>query len=159
MKIQAELNGTSRRFEIVQACVGSRSGWNHMVDSGVQGGNYFVQPSRDHAGKELTRTRSITLDALAERLKAYPTHVKIDVEGCEEDVLQGGRKTLSGTERPLLFIELHNQIVSERGGNPRGVLALLREFGYETLASDGSRLDPSQILSKPLLRIIANKAK
>jgi len=159
MRIQARFNGVSHRLEIVQACVGSRIGWNQMVDSGIQGGRYFVQPSRDHAGKELTRTRSITLDALTEHLKTYPTHVKIDVEGCEEEVIRGGRNTLSRTEGPLLFIELHNRIVSERGGNPRRALELLEELGYDTFASDGGRLDHSQILSKPLIRIMAKKAK
>jgi FkbM family methyltransferase len=157
MRIQAELNGASRRLEIVQACVGSRVGWNDMVDSGIQSASYFVQPSQDHAGRELTRTRSITLDALSKQIEAYPTHVKIDVEGCEEEVLRGGTSTLSRTEGPLLFIELHNQIVSEQGGNPRRVLALLGELGYDTFASDGGRLDHSQILSKPLIRIMARK--
>jgi hypothetical protein len=126
-----------------------------MVDSGIQSASYFVQPSQDHAGKELIRTQSIALDSLAEQV--YPTHVKIDVEGFEEEVLQGGRKTLSRIDGPLLFIELHNQIVCERGGNPRRVLALLGELGYDTFATDGGRLDHSQILAQPLIRIMAKK--
>lgn len=157
MKIQADLNGVSRRLDIVQACAGNQIGWNDMVDSGIQSASYFVQPSQYHVGKELTRTQSITLDSLAEHAQTHPTHVKIDVEGCEGEVLRGGRNTLSQADGPLLFIELHNQIVSERGGNPMQVLTLLEELGYRTFASDGSQLDHSQILSKPLTRIIAKK--
>jgi len=157
MRIQADLNGVSRRVKIVQACAGSRIGWTDMVDSGIQSASYFVQPSQDHAGKELTRTQSITLDSLTEHVKTHPTHVKIDVEGFEEEVLEGGRKTLSRIDGPLLFIELHNQIVSERGGNPKEVLALLGELGYDTFATDGGRLDHSQMLAQPLIRIMAKK--
>jgi hypothetical protein len=57
----------------------------------------------------------------------------------------------------LLFVELHNQIVSERGRDPSRVLKLLGEFDYEIFASDGGRLDHSHILSKPLIRIMARK--
>ena len=156
MRIQAGLNGASQRLHIVQASAGSRVGWNDMVDSGIQGARYFVQPA-DHAGRELTRTRSTTLDALTECLQAQPTHVKIDVEGSEEEVLQGGQSTLSRKDGPLLFIELHNQIVAERGGDPSQVLKLLGKLGYDIFSSEGGRLKHSQILSKPLIRIMAGK--
>ena len=156
MRIQASLNSVSYRLEILQASVGSRVGWTDMVDSGIQSARYFVQPS-DHAGRELTRTRSITLDALTEHLQDQPTHIKIDVEGCEEEVLLGAIATLSRTDGPLLFIELHNQIVSERGGDPRKVLKILGELGYDTVAPEGARLNHCEIISKPLIRVMARK--
>jgi hypothetical protein len=97
------------------------------------------------------------MDALTERLQGQPTHVKIDVEGSEEEVLQGGQATLARTDGPLLFIELHNQIVSDHGGDPSRVPKLLGELGYDIYSSEGDRLDPSHMLSKPLIRIMAKK--
>jgi FkbM family methyltransferase len=157
MCIQAKLNGGNPRIAIVQACAGDRIGWKDMVDSGVQSASYFVPPAQDHTSGELTRTRSITIDGLAAKFEIQPTHIKIDVEGSEEAVVRGGRSTLARTDGPLLFLELHNQIVSNRGGNPGHVLGLLRELGYGTATADGLPIDDATILTKPLIRVMARK--
>jgi hypothetical protein len=86
-----------------------------------------------------------------------PTHIKIDVEGYEEAVLRGGMNTLDQTDGPLLFVELHNGMVLNRGGNPGGALGLLREFGYETLLTERVPIDDATILAKPLIRVMAKK--
>jgi len=61
-----------------------------------------------------------------------PTHVKIDVEGFEESVLRGGRRLLQSESAPLLFLELHNDMIRAGGRRPEAVLDLVDEFGYQT---------------------------
>jgi hypothetical protein len=128
-----------------------------MVDSGVQSGGYFVSPSKHHTTKEVTRTRAITINALAEQLEINPTHIKIDVEGAEEEVLLGGENVLQKCG-PLLFLELHNRIVTDQGKDPAQVLTFLNELGYELLGTDGTPIDESRILEWPLIRIMARKS-
>ena len=155
--IQAQLNRVADRLRIVRACASDCTGWREMVDSGVQSGSYFVSPGRDHTSGELTRTRSTTIDALVAQFKFQPTHIKIDVEGYEEAVLRGGSRTLGRADGPLLFVELHNEMVSNRGGNPSDALGLLRQLGYETLSPACVPMDHSSILATPLIRVIARK--
>jgi FkbM family methyltransferase len=52
-----------------------------------------------------------------------PQVIKIDVEGAEIDVLQGGRKTLED-EKPVLFIEAHSDALRDQ------CTELLESLGY-----------------------------
>lgn len=78
----------------------------------------------------------LTLDVLSDSLAAYPTHIKIDVEGAEWAVLQGGRKILA-TARPKLFVEVGPDTEDL-------VTGYLESLGY-ALSKHGSNLiaDPS----------------
>jgi len=159
MRIQANLNHVADRLTIVQASIGEHTGWRPMVAVGVLAAGYFVAPGRDHPDSELARTPAITLDGLAHDSGILPTHVKIDVEGYEAEVLRGGRELLSQTESPLLFIELHNQITRERNEDPEEPLALLRSLGYDTFTVNGDPLNKESVLSRPLIRIMARKPR
>jgi FkbM family methyltransferase len=70
-----------------------------------------------------------------------PDVVKVDVEGHELRVLQGLRDTLRRA-RPLLFLEIHPQMMSADPGN--GSLAdlvdELRSLGYPTVEVSGSEV-------------------
>jgi FkbM family methyltransferase len=156
MRIQAKLNGVGGRMSIEQASVGDSDGWQEMVATGVNGAGYFLPPG-DHAGRELTKTIATTLDGLVERHGVTPTHVKIDVEGAEASVLRGGRRLLAAEQPPLLFLEVHNEIVREHSGDPSETLKLLNRHGYRVFANDMLPLDEDYILSKPLLRVIAKR--
>ncbi|HST52676.1 MAG TPA: FkbM family methyltransferase [Pyrinomonadaceae bacterium] len=153
MKIQSRLNLTGDRLTVVQSAMGERAGWRRMVATGANGACYFVSPG-DHRGRELTRTRVTTLDQLSKELGISPTHVKIDVEGDEAAVLKGGREVLTGPDSPLLFLELHNEIIRGLNKDPAETLSLLETFGYEIFSTEGSRLREDFILSKPLLRVV-----
>lgn len=157
LNIQARLNHVVDRLQIVQASVGDQEGWQKMVSVGVLASGYYVAPAKDHSASEVTQTMAVTLDQLAERYKILPTHIKIDVEGYEAAVLRGGQQLLSQTPAPILFIELHNEISREGGGDPADPLMLLRDYGYRTFTVDGFPINDNAILKKPLIRIIAKR--
>jgi FkbM family methyltransferase len=157
-RIQARLNNVASRLHVVQASVGEQVGWRDMVAVGVLAGGYFVAPTETYPARELTQTREVTLDRLAEEYKLLPTHIKIDVEGYEAAVIGGGKYILSLPVAPMLFIELHNQMIRDRGGNPCETLSLLEGLGYETFTVDGVPVDRDSILNHPLIRVTAKKS-
>jgi FkbM family methyltransferase len=67
----------------------------------------------------------ITIDSLA---LADVTHMKVDAEGFEQEVLEGARATLRRC-RPVLSLELEER---HREGATSDVPALLAALGYET---------------------------
>jgi FkbM family methyltransferase len=157
MRIQAQLNRVSDRFQIVEATVGDKVGEQPMVAVGVLADGYFVTPSQAHSSQELTPTQATTIDHLTGATGRPPTHLKIDVEGAEAAVLRGAKQTLSRPDGPLLFIELHNQIVKERKEDPGEVIGLLRNYGYTPLAVDGTPISEETILGSDLIRVRAAK--
>jgi Methyltransferase FkbM domain len=125
-----------------------------MLGSGVFSDDYF-KVAEGRAPRELMNIRAVTVDSLTAEF-GVPTHIKIDVEGQEAAVLQGSRQTLI-QHSPKLFLELHNQLISQDGGNPYAALDELRDIGYCTFSLDGSPLDRDLIVQQPLIRIVATR--
>src|SRR6185295_16818850 len=109
-------------------------------------------PTHDTALSETTQTAAITLDGLVAKTGRTPTHVKIDVEGFEESVLLGGRQLLGGQGGPLLFLELHNEIIRAGGRKPEAVLDLVSEYGYRTFDFQNAPISREQLLAAPIAR-------
>jgi FkbM family methyltransferase len=86
-------------------------------------------------GRKQVRVRR--LDDVAAELELHPQHVKIDVEGHELAVLQGGR-TLFATHRPTLFLSTHEWI---RPGVHRACCDLLRQWGYQLQSLHGGSVE------------------
>lgn len=57
--------------------------------------------------------------------------MKIDVEGAEEAVLRGGGCLFSGTEAPILILELSDWTARGTGSSAAAVWDLLVEYGYQ----------------------------
>ena len=56
-----------------------------------------------------------------------PTHVKIDVDGIEADILRGGRDTLSAPSVRTMIVEIEGDMTSQHN---REILQLMDEFGF-----------------------------
>jgi len=153
---QSALNGLTDRIHIVQAAVSDESGAVGMLSSGVFSDGYF-KITQGRAKSELTRTQATTIDQLVRR-HGVPTHIKIDVEGHEAAVLRGGRETLDQFA-PILFLELHNEMIMAEGGNPNLALDELAQLGYETVALGGNSLRRDAILQRPIIRIAAARIR
>jgi Methyltransferase FkbM domain len=65
-----------------------------------------------------------------------PSVIKIDVEGAELEVLEGGRAVL-GDARPVLIFEHVGEAAALYGAPPEGVWDLLSELGYRIFSVTG----------------------
>lgn len=76
--------------------------------------------------------------------------IKLDVDGHEMDVLNGGRKTLARF-LPTIVMEYAPNALKEMGQNPRALLDLLRTFGYDLFSLNLKRMhfDGRELLSIP----------
>lgn len=155
LKIQSQLNKVEDRLRIVLAAASDSSGFLGLLSTGVRGNLHFLPPDKEHPASDLTRVRALTVDQLVQETGLEPTHIKIDVEGQEEAVLRGARIVLAQTG-PVVALELHNEAIRNRGGDPGTVLDLLREAGYEIFKS-GEAANLTAILAKPLVRVIATR--
>jgi FkbM family methyltransferase len=153
-RAQARLNGAGERARVVRAAAGDGVGTLRLVAVGVLAEGFYVPAE---AGGETVRVPQVTLDALAAETGLAPTHVKIDVEGGEAAVLRGARGLLSSLHPPVLFLELHNQMIREQGGDPGEAPALLAGFGYRVYAEDGGVLEGAALTGPAMLRVVARK--
>src|SRR5262249_26237964 len=91
--------------------------------------------------------------AIATRAPRAVTHLKIDVEGHEAVIVPGNREWLMDV-RPLLFLELHGDLIRSRGQDPLGVLTVLRESGYERFEHLGRPITAECAAALPLARLV-----
>jgi FkbM family methyltransferase len=152
----ARRNGLADRLETVQAAAGVAEGRVGMVDVGVQASGYYVPADAAHPASEQSAVPAVTVDALARRF-GQPTHLKIDVEGSEEEVLRGATAVLRSAEPPAVFLELHHRMVRERGLDPAGALELLAAWEF-TIYDNRSRIwDREALLRGDLVRVVARR--
>ena len=99
-----------------------------------------AMPASGNTG-ELVRVS--TVDAAVKELGIVaPQVTKIDVEGFEEEVLQGGSAVFSSRESKHLLIEVHFRQLEDRcsGNVPARLVSMLRDWGYRVEWVDSSHL-------------------
>jgi FkbM family methyltransferase len=138
------LNKLHDMVTIVNSACGEKVGELKMLTTGAGGADYFVVPADDRPDTILVP--QVSADSVCDRNQFKPTHVKIDVEGFEEEVLRGARGILT-LHRPLVFLELHGDLIKRRGKNPATVLDILHELGYTQWRS----VDSTAIVSRETL--------
>lgn len=106
--------------ECVQAAVGAEPGVVLIpeIDYSVQANYGGIEVSTFEEGSQVPR---VVLDDFLDA--RAPTLVKIDVEGMEADVLEGGRRFLARF-RPVLYVE------NDRVERSRALIELVRDLGY-----------------------------
>jgi len=152
---QVRLNGWSKKIHIIQAAVNDTSGSLDMLSSGVFSDGYF-KVIHERSRRDLTRTQAITIDQMTSKFGA-PSHIKIDVEGQEGPVLRGGKDTIRHFS-PILFIELHNEMIMSQGGDRNAALDALEMSGYNTFSLDGFPIERTAIFERPIIRIVASRS-
>jgi FkbM family methyltransferase len=151
---EARLNQYADDVQMLCAAVTSESGSIGLLSSGAFSAGYFKVAAHE-SESELTRKAAVTIDELTARFGA-PTHIKIDIEGHEGAALRGATETFRRCS-PLLFLEVHNEMVSAEGGDPRDTLEVLGRLGYEPVGFDGEKLAESAILGEPISRLVARR--
>ncbi len=80
---------------------------------------------------------ALTLDDWAANTGSKPDYIKIDVEGAELWVLEGGAKTIA-THKPRVFAELLRKWSAPFGYHPNDVLRFFAQLGYGCWAVSGA---------------------
>lgn len=155
LRLHARLNGVLDRLKAVHAAATAHSGWQVMLPVGVIANGYYIEPDREHPASDLVRVRAVTVDGLVGELGETPTHLKIDVEGTEGDVLRGAHRTLAGDQPPRVFLELHNVACRRAGRDPADCLLQLAQMGYRIEGTDGTPLSVEQATAPVLIRLVA----
>jgi FkbM family methyltransferase len=132
------MNGFAERCHVLPCALGDCEGTATLHEFATrQGSNTLLPQIADIARAEYDETitaRTVplrTLDAIiAECAPDRIDLIKIDVEGFEEQVLEGGRQMLA-RHRPKLIMEWHNGFFADRPAAARALHALLTEaLGY-----------------------------
>jgi FkbM family methyltransferase len=130
-------NGLASRATTHVAVVGSRAGRLRMA---LQPSGFAVH-AHDATSRGTFDVDAVTIDGECHRLGIMPTVIKIDTEGDELDVLQGAAAVIESV-RPILFIELHLDILDARGSSARALCDFVGDHGYRLYATSGRRLLP-----------------
>ncbi len=113
---------------------GSSEFWHFRALDGWSGLRRSPLISDEQGDPQRLEVRVSTLDAELADLR--PALVKIDVEGAELGVLEGGRELLRSV-KPLLIVECVAAASQLYGATPGAVWDLLDELGYEMLPVTG----------------------
>jgi len=137
----------AKRVRVVAAAVADRDGELEFVQSAdvsaQSSGSHLASASPPeqaavYARFERRTVPAVTMDTLVEKQGEKPPHIiKIDVEGAEHLVLEGGRRMLA-KHKPLLLVEVHHICVM------LSLTRLLTELGYKLEVLDQQHASPSR---------------
>lgn len=137
--LAAELARAFPQVECRQLALGARDEVARFCHYTQLDGWSGLRPSpqvSDQTGRpEFITVRVSTLDA--QLPDVHPQTIKIDVEGAELAVLEGGRGLLARA-RPFVIFEHVAQAAAPYGGAPDAVWDLLSDLGYEIFAVTGA---------------------
>jgi FkbM family methyltransferase len=151
---QLKLNKLADRVEVLEAAVGDAEGSIEMLSAGIYSDGYLrFEAGRDSS--ELTRVPVTTVDLLTGRF-GEPSHLKIDVEGYEAAVIRGARRLLQQSS-PMVFLELHNEMVRDARGDVGFCVRELLDLGYKIYSIHGAPLGAEEAVAPPICRILAKR--
>lgn len=137
---------------MVPVAVGTNTGWASMIKRVCD----HLEVCHASVGvRALTRILPMTsLDNACQDRRLPPTLLKIDVEGYEDQVLAGAREALQ-EYRPVVFREVHRDLMLRREVAPEVPLQTLYRAGYHVQSSDGKFVAIEAILANPITRVVA----
>lgn len=117
-----------KNIEILQCCIGDTNGKVELVTKGTTG--HFISLA---TGSNNTVVKDIfTLDGLVNARTIIPPQlIKIDIEGFESHAIRG----MTGTIRkykPIIMIEIHEQLLSRYNESKEGLLKEISTLDYRT---------------------------
>jgi FkbM family methyltransferase len=144
LRANVHANNSDSQVQVLEVAAGQRDEAVQMLTTGPFGADYLIVPDGPRADAILVRSRSIqsSLDETGFR----PTHLKMDIEGCEYEVVEASIKTLSEL-KPILYLELHGQFLRQRGKDPAVVIENLRKAGYTSFYCDQQPMDGDSLSS------------
>lgn len=141
LQTNVELNSL-RNIETFELALYDREGTRELTraEFGHEGhntlGSGMHNPAVGAAGNEKVRVETLDRFVVTRGLGRLDL-VKIDVEGAEARIIDGGRSTLQ-TLRPLLLLEVGADHLATHGSTIQGLLHLLAELEYRVWIFDES---------------------
>jgi FkbM family methyltransferase len=145
LRTNLTLNGASAERQVLNVAMASADGYLAMLTTGPFSGDYLLVPSAERYDTQLIPAR--TMDSILSTTQFAPTHLKMDIEGCEVEVIHSSRTVLEKL-RPIIFLELHGGMIAARGKDPTQVITDLRECGYRHFESAGAEVDERALQSR-----------
>lgn len=145
------LAGEADRAVLIRAAVGATDGQLRMLSTGANSHDFFIASTEERP--DAVRVPQLTLGSLATKIGTQVTHLKVDVEGFEDAVIAGGLEFLR-TVRPVLFLELHGDMLRAAGKDPRTVLQDLAACGYRRFELAGRSVELSELAQVGLARVV-----
>jgi len=146
------LNGLTERVVVRNCALGNRTG--HVIFSNERNDDR----NRVMSGGKGVEVEMMTLDDIGQEY-ARVDLIKVDVEGYEKYVFEGGRNTLAKTE--CVYFEVCEEHFQHFGYSIRDVLAMLEELGFTLFRKEGERavrsVDRDHLLSEHHTNLIAMK--
>ena len=148
----AAMNDCTPRMAIERAAVGREPG-RHSGRLDPWG---YVAVDGDAAGGQRIEFDVTTIDRASEQLGVEPDLIKIDVEGYELEVLAGASRVLE-RGRPPICLELHLDLLEQRGTAPMAVLDELSRHRYRLQSCVGRPLNAASVVRSPsaVVRLVA----
>lgn len=110
---------------------------------GKDGLNTLGRPA--HPASEVVAQETVSVTTLDEFVKmqglARVDVLKVDVEGADLLVFQGGRRLLGDSDAPVILFERFEQTQISFGYDPEQTRSLLIELGYQVFTLDGATGD------------------
>jgi FkbM family methyltransferase len=131
------------RVQLVGSALGASSGTITMI---IENDGLATTHRITHrAGESGARVQEVTIvagDDFHDMGNPFPAIVKIDVEGHEEQVLQGMQNTLRRTDLRDVFVEVHFELLEQRGEimAPVRIEQMLTNCGFNVRWLDASHL-------------------
>ncbi len=135
-----QLNGC-RNVRLHRTAVSNRDGMLRLyLSNDRNAGTHSTIAGSTNVSGEFIEIPSTTLDSFAREQSLHRLDlIKIDVEGAEFDVLQGGESVLR-TLRPCVILELSDALQNSRGMTCRDIKMYMSQRGYaaNTIAENGT---------------------
>lgn len=139
------------RVRIIRAAIGDQDGTLSMLTTGASGDHYLI--ATNAVRPDIRYVRQYKLSTLAELAGLEPTHLKIDVESFEAEIICGAMEFLSRS-RPIIFLELHNDMLWKRGWDSGRVLECLAKCGYRRFERHGKIVERDDLRRLPIVRMV-----
>jgi FkbM family methyltransferase len=135
-----QINGLEDRVSAYGLAFSDRSGLGTLTVADDEPGAAVASVGAAPVGRLKQGALLFTVDDFIGRFAPpFPTHIKIDVDGLEAEILEGARRTLVDPRLQSLLVE-----VDERDGTrPERIDALLAAFGFNLIEVQGSPLAPN----------------
>ena len=143
------LNGLEERVAAYALAFSHRSHLGRLNLADDEPGAAVASVADEGVGRLKQAVLIFSMDDFVARFQPpFPTHIKIDVDGVEGQILEGARLALADPRLKSLLVE-----VDERDGSrPKQIDAVLAECGFRLVEVQGSPLAPNSASKNRIYR-------